>query len=259
MSVFGISFGKNDEQYELSRLISENSKTIIFATGRAGTGKTFATLATALQLQDDKKYSKIIYARNPVQVGEDMGFLPGDVDEKYLPFMGPLMDNLENLVRLQMRSNGNKPTAAQKSLIKSKVEDLKNRVEICPIAFLRGRSMEDTILIIDEAQNLDLTALKTVLTRVGKYCKIILLGSLNQIDNWRQRKKSECDFVKVMNKLNGLPYVGCVDLKLSMRSPICVEVDELLSEIKEDTDEVKVVVNGTTATATATADNIIVD
>lgn len=62
-----------------------------------------------------------------------------------------------------------------------------------------------------------------------------------------------------MNKLNGLPYVGCVDLKLSMRSPICVEVDELLGEIKEDTDEVKVVVNGTTATATATADNIIVD
>lgn len=62
-----------------------------------------------------------------------------------------------------------------------------------------------------------------------------------------------------MNKLNGLPYVGCVDLKLSMRSPICVEVDELLSEIKEDADEVKVVVNGTTTTATATADNIIVD
>ena len=71
----------------------------------------------------------------------------------------------------------------QLEALDKKVEDLKNRVEICPIAFLRGRSMEDTILIIDEAQNLDLTALKTVLTRVGKYCKIILLGSLNQIDN----------------------------------------------------------------------------
>ena len=89
MSVFGVSVGKNLEQQELVRLINENDKPIVFVTGNAGTGKTFLTLASALQLQQDKKYSKIIYARNPIQVGESLGFLKGDIDDKYLPFMGP--------------------------------------------------------------------------------------------------------------------------------------------------------------------------
>ena len=229
MSVYGVNLGKNKEQIELVRLIQDNSTKIIFATGNAGTGKTFITLAAALQLQEDKQYSKIVYARNPVQVGEDMGFLPGDVEDKYMPFMGPLTDNLENIARINLKGtcSGNQ----KKSLIANKVNDLLHNIEVCPIAFLRGRSFEDSIIIVDEAQNLDLTALKTVLTRVGKYCKIILLGSMNQIDDWRQRKQEKCDFQKVMDKLCPQPYVGWVNLIDSMRSPICVEVDELLSEV----------------------------
>lgn len=180
MAVFGISLGKNEEQIELVRLMNENSRAIILVTGNAGTGKTYITLATALQLQLDKKYSKIIYARNPVTVGQDMGFLPGDADEKYMPFMGPLLDNLENIVRTNYKGDNGQQ---KKNIIQNKVNDLLSHIEICPIAFLRGRSFEDAIIIIDEAQNLDLTALKTVLTRVGKFCKIILLGSMNQIDD----------------------------------------------------------------------------
>lgn len=229
MSFFGISLGKNKEQVELARLISDNDTKIIFATGSAGTGKTFLTLATALQLQEDKKYSKIIYARNPVQVGEDMGFLPGNIDDKYMPFMGPLTDNLENIVRLTYDG----PNGSQKkALITNKVNDLMHRIEVCPIAFLRGRSFEDAIIIIDEAQNLDLTALKTVLTRVGKFCKIILLGSMNQIDDYHQRQQPICDFEKVKNKLCNQPYAAEVELIQSMRSPICVEVDKMLNELK---------------------------
>ena len=231
MAVFGVSLGQNQAQIELVRLIQDNDTKIIFATGNAGTGKTFVTLATALQLQSDKKYSKIIYARNPVQVGEDMGYLPGDIDEKYMPFMGPLTDNLENIVRINYKGNSG---SQKKAMIQNQVNELMNHIEVCPIAFLRGRSFEDAIVIVDEAQNLDLTALKTVLTRVGKYCKIILLGSMNQIDDWRQRKQPICDFEKVMNKLYPQPYVGSVNLVESMRSPICVEVDNLLGEIDRE-------------------------
>ena len=231
MAIFGISLGKNQAQIELVRLIQDNDTKIIFATGNAGTGKTFVTLATALQLQSDKEYSKIIYARNPVQVGEDMGYLPGDIDEKYMPFMGPLTDNLENIVRINYKGGSG---SQKKAMIQNQVHELMHRIEVCPIAFLRGRSFEDAIVIVDEAQNLDLTALKTVLTRVGKFCKIILLGSMNQIDDWRQRKQPICDFEKVMNKLYPQPYVGSVNLVESMRSPICVEVDNLLGEIDKE-------------------------
>lgn len=218
MATFGISLKTNKEQQELVRLMNENNKPIIFATGKAGTGKTFTALAAALQLKADHKYGKIIYARNPVQLGEDMGALPGGIEEKYNPFMRPLLDNLEAICRC---SND-----------KHNPRELAERVEVTPIAFLRGASFEDTILIIDEAQNLDLTALKTVLTRIGKFCKIILLGSMNQIDDEKQRKKEKCDFQAVIDVLKDLPYVGYVELVQSMRSPICVEVDDILGEIK---------------------------
>lgn len=218
MASLGISFKNNKEQTELIRLIYENDKPIIFCVGKAGTGKTFASLAAALQLKDERRYGKIIYARNPIQIGEDMGALPGTVDEKYGPFMGPLFDNLEAICRISKdRYNPN---------------ELAHRIEVTPIAFLRGRSFEDTVVIVDEAQNLDLTALKTILTRIGKFSKVILLGSMNQIDDYKQRIKDQCDFQKVINKLKDRPYVGYVELLDSMRSPICTEVDDLLGEIK---------------------------
>ena len=218
MSSMGISFKNNKEQQELVRLIYEKGHPIIFCTGKAGTGKTFATLAAALQLVGEKRYSKIIYARNPVSVGEDMGYLPGTADEKYSPFMGPLMDNLEAIHRI----SPDHPNIA----------NMRAKIETVPIAFLRGRSFEDTIVIIDEAQNLDLTALKTILTRIGNFCKVILLGSTNQIDDYRQRKKPECDFTRVMKKLADRNYTAVIELVDSMRSDICADVDTLLEELE---------------------------
>jgi predicted ribonuclease YlaK len=148
-----------------------------------------------------------------------MGFLPGDISDKYNPFMGGLMDNLESICK--------------HSSLKPALNQLKSQVEIVPIAFLRGRSFENTLLIVDEAQNLNLVALKTILTRVGAYSKVILLGSMNQIDDPRQARKEKCDFQKVIEKLSDRDYVGSVELVQSMRSPICVELDELLSEITD--------------------------
>lgn len=205
-----------DEQKELSRLIRDNQSQIIFCTGAAGTGKTMATVYTAYQLVREKKYEKIIFSRNPVQLGEEMGYLPGDVGEKFNPFMACLFDNLTNIENLG-------------GPLKN---DMLRVIELTPIAFLRGRSLENCIVIIDEAQNLDLTTLKAVLTRVGQYCKIVLLGSLNQIDNKVQAKKEKCDFQRVQECLQEFDFVGQVELIKSKRSKICALVDEKLKELK---------------------------
>lgn len=211
-----ISFDDNPEQQELVRLIQDKKTKVIFCTGNAGTGKTFATIYAAAQLVRDKKYEKIIYSRNPVQLGEEMGFLPGDISEKFNPFMACLFDNLNNIERL------GGPTTAE----------MRHYVEITPIAFLRGRSLEQCILVVDEAQNLDLTALKAILTRVGQYCKVVLLGSLNQIDDKHQAKKERCDFVRVMECLEDFEFVSSIQLIQSKRSDICALIDEKLGELK---------------------------
>ena len=201
--------------------MNENRRPIILCTGNAGTGKTFVALAVALQLKAERRYGTIVYGRNPMPLGEDMGFLPGGLDEKYGPYMGPLYDNLEAIASL---SNDN-----------LNPKELAQRIEMVPIAFLRGRSFRDTILIIDEAQNLDLTALKAILTRVGDYSKVVLLGSMNQIDDPKQRKQAKCDFEKVIDAIQDLPYVGYVNLTKSMRSDWCVELDGILGEIDRPT------------------------
>ena len=97
---------------------------------------------------------------------------------------------------------------------------------------MRGRSFESTLLIVDEAQNLDLVTLKTILTRVGNYSKVILLGSMNQIDDTVQNRKEKCDFQRVVEAIQHLDYVGYVELTQSMRSKICAELDDILSQIK---------------------------
>ena len=217
MAFVGISLKNNKEQQEFARLMNETRRPIIICTGNAGTGKTFTALAAALQLKQDKRYRTIVYGRNPMPIGEDMGFLPGGLDEKYGPYMGPLYDNLEAIASVSADNLNPK--------------ELAQRIEMVPIAFLRGRSFRDTILIIDEAQNLDLTALKAILTRVGDYSKVVLLGSMNQIDDARQRKKDKCDFEKVIDAIKDLPYVGYINLTKSMRSDWCVELDGILGEI----------------------------
>ena len=218
MSLLGVSIKNNKEQQELFRLMQCNDKPIVLCTGNAGTGKTFAALLSALQLKEDKKYKNIVYGRNPFPMGHDMGALPGGLDEKYDPYMGPLYDHLEAITHLsEYHLNAN---------------DLAEKIEVLPLAFLRGRSFQDTILIIDEAQNLDLTCLKAILTRVSDWSKVVLLGSMNQIDDPRQRTQLKCDFQKVIDTIKDLPYVGYVNLEHSMRSKWCVELDTILGGIK---------------------------
>lgn len=217
MSVCGISTKGNKEQAELIRLICDKQHPIIFCTGKAGTGKNFATLAAALQLVMDKRYGKVMYARNPVQCGENIGFLPGTASEKLDPFMAVLKDNLNAI------ENCGKTINAYDAL---------QKIEILPLFSIRGRSIENTILILDECQNLDLTTIRTILTRLGKFAKIIMLGSFNQIDDIKQRKQEKCDFQKVIEKLSEFDFVGYIELYQSMRSEYCTLIDEAFEGIK---------------------------
>lgn len=217
MSTYGISF-KNKEQQELIRLIRENGHEIIFCVGSAGTGKTFASIAAALDLKQSKKYAHIIYARNPIQLGEDMGFLPGGIEDKYNPFMRPLYSNIENI--------------AQLSSFKPSVSNMKTQVEIVPIAFLRGDTFNNSVVIVDEAQNLDYKTLQAIITRLGQYSKLILLGSMDQIDDPKQARKDKCDFEVIMNAMaEQFDFVGKVELVESMRNPQTVNIDKFLSEL----------------------------
>lgn len=218
MAVFGISVKGNPEQQELVRLIQENNKPIVLVEGPAGTGKSFISIATALELKENKKYNKIIYIRDAVQVGHDIGHLPGDVDDKMAPFWGPVKDSLEAIVH--------------NSTNKYNIKDLEYKIEVIPLAFVRGRSFCNSIIIVDEVESMDLNAIKTILTRADKWSKIILLGSYKQIDDWRIRAKAKSDFQLVVERLQQEPFVGFVQLKKSMRSEWCVLVDEILDEIK---------------------------
>ena len=219
MAYFGISLKNNEEQQEFARLINANDIPIVICTGNAGTGKTFVSLAIALQLKQEKKYANIYYIRDNIAVGHEIGSLPGTAEDKMAPYWGPVYDSLESICQI---NNG-----------QYNVKDLASRIKVLPLAFLRGRSFCNSIIIVDEAESYDLNALKTVLSRADRWSKIILLGSHNQIDDWRQRRKKETDFQKVIEKLSSCQYVGYIELKQSMRAPWTAEIDALLSEIEE--------------------------
>ena len=217
MSVYGVSAKDNKEQAELIRLIQEKHKPIIFCTGDSGTGKTLIAAATALDLLEQKKYKHLVYSRNPIQVGEKMGFLPGDLDDKFDPFMAPLYDNLE---AIEIINKGGR-----------NANDMAAKFECEPVSFVRGRSLQNTILIIDEAQNFDIMTLNTLITRIDTYSKIILLGSMNQVDDKAIRNNDITDFELVIEALKDKPYVGHVHLINSMRSPWCADVDQTLTKL----------------------------
>lgn len=222
MSVSNIKTDGNPEQKELIRLIMERpgSHDIVICTGQAGTGKNYVSIASALQLIADKKYSKIYYGRNPVQCGEEMGFLAGDAEEKYEPFLEPLKDNLMHLGK----TNKHNPN------------DYLAKIEALPIAFLRGRSFEDAVVIIDECQNLDINTLQTIITRMGNYTKLILLGSYEQIDDPKQARYPKCDFEELTNRLTTLfpDFVAHIELKKSMRNPMTTALDKACFDLKKE-------------------------
>ena len=170
-----------------------NEKNIVFAIGPAGTGKTFIAVAKAISSLLDGKIKKIILSRPAVEAGEKLGFLPGDLKEKVDPFLRPIYDALYEMMPYDQ--------------VEKKIAN--NTIEIAPIAFMRGRTLEDCYIILDEAQNTTKIQMKMFLTRLGKNSKMVVVGDNTQID---LISKNESGLIEASIKLKNIDDIGFIEL-----------------------------------------------
>ena len=176
------------------RLVQEFAKNdMLFAVGPAGSGKTYTAIALAVRALKNKEVRKIILSRPAVEAGEKLGFLPGDMREKIDPYLQPLYDALEDMI----------------PLVKLKEYMDANVIQIAPLAFMRGRTLNDAIVILDEAQNTTPQQIKMFLTRMGNNTKMIITGDLTQID-LPQRQAS--GLIQALNILKDVPGIGFITL-----------------------------------------------
>ena len=166
-------------------------KNIVFAIGPAGTGKTYIAVAKAVSALLDGKVNKIILSRPAVEAGEKLGFLPGDLKEKVDPFLRPIYDALYSMLPFEQ--------------VEKKI--LNNIIEIAPIAFMRGRTLEDCFIILDEAQNTTQTQMKMFLTRLGKNSQMVVVGDITQIDLISERESGLKHALKKLKKINDIGFI----------------------------------------------------
>lgn len=188
---------KTENQKEL--ISSLSSSQIVFASGPAGTGKTFIAISYALQEIFLGKKNKLVLTRPVVEAGESLGFLPGDLSQKLNPYLRPLYDAMEVLLNPQQ--------------IKRLEEN--GTIEIAPLAYMRGRSLNNSIVILDEAQNTTKGQMRMFLTRIGESSKAFITGDPSQID---LPKKSESGFIEAINLLDGIE--GLAVVKFSHRDTV---------------------------------------
>ena len=170
-----------------------NSKDIVFAYGPAGTGKTFLAVAKAVSSLQQGLVKKIILSRPAVEAGEKLGFLPGDLKEKVDPFLRPIYDALYEMMPYDQ--------------VEKKLAN--NIIEIAPIAFMRGRTLEDCFIILDEAQNTTKIQMKMFLTRLGKNSKMVVVGDNTQID---LISKNDSGLIDASKKLKNIQDIGFIEL-----------------------------------------------
>lgn len=206
--VWGLQARNLEQRMALDLLLDENVPLVTLA-GKAGTGKTLLALAAALkQSQDSSRYNKVIVARPVVPMGKDIGYLPGEMEDKLRPWMQPIYDNLEFLFNAKDQDDLEKMLAGYEGMI-----------QVEALTYIRGRSIPNQFIIIDEAQNLTQHEAKTILTRVGEGSKIILTGDPEQIDNPYLDAYSN-GFTYVIEKMKHLKETGHVTLSKGERSDL---------------------------------------
>ena len=192
--IFGVNGkpikARTPNQQLLVKTFTENDLT--FALGPAGTGKTYLAVAMAVRALKNREVRKIILSRPAVEAGEKLGFLPGDMKDKIDPYLQPLYDALEDMI----------PNAKLKEYMETKV------IQIAPLAFMRGRTLNDAIVVLDEAQNTTTHQIKMFLTRLGMGSKMIITGDVTQIDLPRT---SVSGLVQALAVLKGVPGIGLVE------------------------------------------------
>ena len=181
---------RNENQQKLIDAFDKND--MMFAVGPAGTGKTYLSIALAVKALKEKTAKKIILCRPAVEAGEKLGFLPGDIKDKIDPYLQPLYDALEDML----------PAVKLQDLIDKHV------IQICPLAFMRGRTLSDAVVILDEAQNTTAAQLKMFLTRMGWNTKMIITGDLTQIDLPREERSALKVALSILNDIEGISVIN---------------------------------------------------
>jgi phosphate starvation-inducible protein PhoH and related proteins len=180
---------------------------MVFAIGPAGTGKTYLAMAVGVSYLLDKKYNRIVLARPAVEAGEKLGFLPGDLSEKVNPYLRPLYDALFDMMDFDKATN----------LIS------KGIIEVAPLAFMRGRTLNDSFVILDEAQNTTSEQMKMFLTRLGFGSKAVITGDVTQIDLPFDKISGLVEAEEILNRINEIKFIHFSDLDV-VRHPLVQEV-----------------------------------
>jgi phosphate starvation-inducible PhoH-like protein len=207
---------KNENQKKVVNSIKSNEITIV--SGLPGTGKTFVACAEALKLIKSRpKYKKVLLVKSVTQLkDEETGFLPGDLSDKMEPYMISFVDNFEKIIG--------------ESLTK-KLRELK-LIQIQPLAFVRGRSIDNAIIIVDEAQNITLNNMRTLMTRIGDNSKMVILGDVKQKD---LKKRNESSLEIIIEKFQNVEGFGCVELRDPedvVRNPIIKVIENVFDDIE---------------------------
>ena len=192
----------------LKKLVKESEKKdMVFAIGPAGTGKTYTSVALAVKALKEKNVKRIILTRPAVEAGESLGFLPGDLKEKLDPYLQPLYDALRDMI----------PHERLENFIEKRV------IEVAPLAFMRGRTLDDAFVILDEAQNTTHSQMKMFLTRMGMNAKFIITGDPSQID---LPKNQQSGLQEAMKILQNVEEIGFIHLNESdvVRHPIVKKI-----------------------------------
>ena len=170
---------------------SSNSNDLVFAVGPAGTGKTYISVALAVKALKERDVKKIIITRPAVEAGENLGFLPGDLKEKIDPYLRPIYDALDDMIPSE----------------KLKYYKEKGVIEIAPLAYMRGRTLRDAFILLDEAQNTTPMQIKMFLTRMGPNSKMVITGDVTQVDLPHNQKSGLIETTKVLKDVRGIGFV----------------------------------------------------
>jgi predicted ribonuclease YlaK len=224
MASFGIAARNHEQKAAIQTLY--NDKPFLFLTGKAGTGKTLITQAVGLERTiENHDYSKLVYTRLQIQLGEHLGYLTGDVNEKTYPFIAPFMDNLEVI------SDRAKDIAEYFALDNGK-NNRKSKIFFDPIQTLRGRSMLNAFVMIDESQNLDIHTIAAIATRPAFGTKIIFLGNFAQIDNPKLRIPEANGMYRLLEGMYredpNFEFFDHVNLTIEERHPAVGLVEKIL-------------------------------
>ncbi len=181
---------RSENQQKLIDAYEKND--MVFAVGPAGTGKTYLSIALAVKALKEKVAKKIILSRPAVEAGEKLGFLPGDMKDKIDPYLQPLYDSLEDMI----------PAVKLQDMME------KHIIQIAPLAFMRGRTLSDAVVILDEAQNTTTQQIRMFLTRMGANTKMIITGDITQIDLPREQRSGLKEALKILDGVEGIGIVN---------------------------------------------------